>query len=128
MQKRFKISVDGRGYDVIVEEVPLDGAAIASAPVAVASAVAHAEAASVPSAPHVPIAAGAGSQTAPLSGVVESIAVAIGMKVAVGDLLAVIEAMKMKTEILSRVAGTVTAVPVQVGQAVDAGTVLIEIA
>lgn len=127
MQKRFKISVDGRGYDVIVEEVPMDGAVAAPPPMATASAVAHAEAVAAPVAPRAPVAAGSGAQTAPLSGVVESILVSVGQQVAVGDVVAVIEAMKMKTEIVCRAAGAVVAIPVTVGEAVDAGTVLVEI-
>lgn len=129
MHKHFKISVDGRAYDVIVEEIASDGTApMPAAPVVAASAVARAEAFAAPSAPPPPVAAGAGSQVAPLGGVIDSIAVTVGTVVAVGDLLAVIEAMKMKTEILARVSGTVAAIPVQVGQAVDAGAVLVEIA
>ncbi len=127
MHKHFKISVDGRAYDVIVEEIASDGTApMPAAPVAAASAVARAEAFAAPSAPPPPVSAGA--QVAPLGGVIDSIAVTVGTVVAVGDLLAVIEAMKMKTEILARVSGTVAAIPVQVGQAVDAGAVLVEIA
>lgn len=123
MQKRFRISVDGRGYDVVVEEVPMEAAV--AVPVAV-SAVARAEVAPPPAAA-APVAAGAGSQTAPLAGVVESIAVTVGSVVAAGDVVATIEAMKMKTEILSKAAGSVTSIPVKVGDAVDAGATLVVI-
>lgn len=127
MQKRFRVNVDGRDFDVVVEEIAGEG--VSSLPTAPAPLAAPVAPVVAPAAPRtaVPVAAGAGDQTAPLAGVVESLPVAVGAAVAVGDVVAVIEAMKMKTEVISRVAGTVRAVPVTVGQAVDAGAVLVVI-
>ncbi len=124
MQKRFRISVDGRSYDVMVEEVPLDGA-VAAAPMASAVAQAAVQAVAAPPPPAQSSApAGDGAITAPLSGVIDSIAVQVGQRVAVGDVIVVVEAMKMKTEILARHEGVVTALPVAAGQPVEAGAVL----
>ena len=126
MQKRFRISVDGRPFDVVVEEVPLDGAAVAAVPAAPAPLAPLTPLA--PLAPLPPLAAheaAAGEQVAPLAGVVDSIPVAVGQTVAVGDVVAVIEAMKMKTDVVCRTAGTVRAIPVAVGQPVEAGSVLV---
>jgi len=74
--------------------------------------------------------AGAGSQTltAPLPGRVTHVAVAPGDRVAAGDPLVVIEAMKMENEFRATVAGTVTEVRVTPGQAVNAGDILVVIA
>jgi biotin carboxyl carrier protein len=73
-------------------------------------------------------AAGAGNaQTlaAPLPGRVTHLPVAVGDVVAPGDTLAVIEAMKMENELKAGAAGTVREVRVRVGQAVNAGDVLL---
>ncbi len=65
---------------------------------------------------------------APLAGSVFKIEVAPGDKVEVGQVVVVLEAMKMETEIKAEVAGTVGSVLVNVGDAVQAGQALIEIA
>ena len=124
MQKRFRVNVDGRDFDVVVEEIAGEGPSVLPPTTAsiAAPVVAPPPRAATPTVP-----AGAGEQTAPLGGVVESLPLAVGQAVAAGDVVAVIEAMKMKTEIVSNVAGTVRAVPVAVGQAVEAGTVLVVI-
>lgn len=75
-------------------------------------------------------AAGGGAQTlvAPLPGRITHVAVAPGDRVAVGDALLVIEAMKMENEFRAAAAGTVAEVRVSAGQAVNAGDVLVVIA
>jgi len=65
-----------------------------------------------------------GSLTAPLPGAVGRIVVAAGQRVAAGELLLTLEAMKLEHSVLAPHAGTVTAVPVSPGQQVDAGAVL----
>jgi acetyl/propionyl-CoA carboxylase alpha subunit len=67
----------------------------------------------------------AGSLVAPMPGTVVSVEVDVGDEVAPGQLLAVIEAMKMEHQITAPVAGRVTAVLVEVRQAVDAGAVMV---
>jgi len=62
--------------------------------------------------------------TAPLPGKVTHVAVAVGDPVKPGDTIVVIEAMKMENEFRASAAGTVSAVHVQPGQAVNAGDVL----
>ncbi len=64
---------------------------------------------------------------APLTGVVIQTRVAAGDDVAQGDVLLVVEAMKMLNELRSRVAGTVSAVHPEAGQRVEIGDVLVEI-
>ncbi len=65
-----------------------------------------------------------GSLKAPMPGVVRRVDVAIGDDVAAGDLLLVLEAMKMEHNVLAPVAGTVTELRAAVGEQVEAGRVL----
>jgi biotin carboxyl carrier protein len=71
--------------------------------------------------------AGAGSRTltAPLPGKISRVAVQPGDAVSAGEILLVIEAMKMENEFRAGAAGTVAEVRVVVGQAVNAGDVLL---
>jgi glutaconyl-CoA decarboxylase len=136
MLKKFKINVDGRSYDVIVEEesgpihhgpsaVPTP---IHAAPAPVVSP-APAPIAAAPSAPApaAPVPAGANSVVAPLAGVIDSIDVRIGQTVNAGDKVAVLEAMKMKTEVFAKSSGTVSHIYVKSGESVDTGQSLLSI-
>ena len=122
MQKTFRITVDGRSYNVVVEDItappPLGGALPASLVTA-----APAQPAPAPAPPPVP--AGPGSEVAPLAGVVHAIDVHVGQAVQPGDRIATIEAMKMKTFVLAKGAGTVTAIAVNLNDSVEAGQVLL---
>lgn len=66
----------------------------------------------------------AGSLVAPLPGAVATVHVTIGQRVATGDLLLTLEAMKLEHPVLAPVAGTVVELPVAPGAQVDAGAVL----
>ena len=130
MQRRFRITVDGRAYEVTVEEIvneaPAPPASAASAALAVAAhalAVAAAAPAAAPIAKPAP-----GDEVAPLAGVVESIDVTVGDMIAAGARIATIEAMKMKTEVFARGAGRVVAIAVKPGDSVDAGERLLRLA
>ena len=131
MQRRFRITVDGRAYDVTVEEIvsetpapsPAGAASAALAVAAQALAVAAAAPAPSPGAKADP-----GDEVAPLAGVVESIDVTVGDTVASGARIATIEAMKMKTEVFARSAGRVIAIAVKPGDSVDAGGLLLRLA
>ncbi|MEO5839330.1 MAG: biotin carboxylase N-terminal domain-containing protein [Acidimicrobiales bacterium] len=69
----------------------------------------------------------AGSLVAPMPGTVVSVEVAVGDQVVAGQLLAVLEAMKMEHQITAPVAGRVSAVLVTMRQTIDAGTVMVVI-
>ena len=71
--------------------------------------------------------ANAGHVGAPMPGVVASVAVSVGQKVNVGDMLLTIEAMKMETGLHADRTGTVKALHVTPGQAVDAKDLLVEV-
>jgi biotin carboxyl carrier protein len=136
MPRMFKISVDGRSYDVVVEEVTDGGHARAVAPAHPAPLAAPVVGAPAPSAAVAPprspppAAAGpvsAGAELAPLGGVVESVDVAVGQAVKAGDKILTIEAMKMKTEIFAKHTGTVANISVRQSDSVETGQVLLTI-
>jgi biotin carboxyl carrier protein len=70
---------------------------------------------------------GAGSLRSPMHGQVIKVAVESGQQVTTGDILLVVEAMKMEHRIKAPYDGTVTAIYYQVGQSVEAGVKLLEL-
>jgi 3-methylcrotonyl-CoA carboxylase alpha subunit len=72
--------------------------------------------------------AASGGLTTPLPGVVVSVAVAVGHRVAAGDVLMVIEAMKMEHTITAPYAGTVQAIHFARGDRVPEASELLELA
>ena len=107
--KKYNVNVNGTAYEVTVEEV-VGGAA--PAPVAAAPAAA-------------PAPAGAGEQVkSPMPGNILSVNVNVGDTVAEGQVLMILEAMKMENEIMAPKAGKVTSVNVQKGATVESGTLL----
>jgi acetyl-CoA/propionyl-CoA carboxylase biotin carboxyl carrier protein len=65
--------------------------------------------------------------TAPMQGTVVKVAVEEGQQVAVGDLVVVLEAMKMENPVTAHKEGTITGLAVEAGAAITQGTVLAEI-
>jgi glutaconyl-CoA decarboxylase len=128
--RKFRITVEGRSYNVVVEDLG-GGVEVADPPRAAPAAPALTAPTPAPApaaAPPAPSAAGAGSVVAPLGGVVDSIDVKLGSVIAVGEKVATIEAMKMKNEVRSQVAGKVTNIAVTVNQGVETGQVLMTVA
>ena len=75
-----------------------------------------------------PVAGGSGNSVpAPLAGSVSRIEVAEGDEVTAGQVLLILEAMKMETEITSPKAGKVTKIHVEKGQAIQGGQPLIDV-
>ena len=128
MPRTFKITVNGTEYDVAVEELT-DGATQIM-PRYTPAAVATASAAPVVAAPAVAKAApaaGSGDQVAQMGGVVTQILVKQGQSVNEGDKIAELEAMKMKVPVTATCSGTVSAIHVAVGDAVEGGQALLTI-
>ena len=128
--KKYNITVNGNTYEVIVEEA----GEVASAPVYAAPAVSAPVAAPAPSAaPAAPKAApsaapaGATTVTAPMPGTILNIVVAAGQTVKKGDVICVLEAMKMENDIPAPCDGVVASINVQKGATVAAGDVLASI-
>jgi len=133
MQRRFKISVDGRDYDVVVEEVTEDAGglypdrdtmrAAPAQPIRPATGVTAPAAATAKPRP----AAGPSDVVSPLAGVVVSIDVEAGATVDAETRVATLEAMKTKTMVKAGRSGKVSAIAVSAGEAVEAGQALLTI-
>ena len=129
MTKQYTVTVNGTAYEVTVESV--SGGRMASAPVArTASApvarVAAPAPAAAPAAPKAaPAASGSGETvSSPMPGTILDVKVAAGQAVKSGDILFILEAMKMENEIFAPCDGTVSSVAVSKGAAVNPGDVL----
>ena len=123
--KNLIVTVNGVAYNVTVEEGT--GTAAASAPVAAAPAAPKAPAApaAAPKAAAPAGAAGAVSVKAPMPGNILDVKVAAGASVKAGDVLVILEAMKMENEIVAPQDGTVASVNVHKGDTVNSGDVLV---
>ena len=125
--KKFNIKVNGTSYEVEVEEEKVAGAA----PAPKAAAAPAAPKAAAPAAPAAPakaaVSAGAGetSVNAPMPGKIVKVLVSEGQAVNSGDVLLILEAMKMQNEIAATQAGTVKAINVAAGQSVKVGDPLV---
>ena len=132
---KYKVTLKGRTYEVEVEAgeaILLDEyeaiapSAPAAAPAAAAPAAAPAPAAAA--APAAPAVTGAGEPVnAPMPGNILKVNVSQGQAVKSGDVLCVLEAMKMENEIMAPKDGTVTQVLVSKGSTVDTGAPLVVI-
>ena len=135
----YKVSLNGKIYEVEVEKgeaviksefdaalpqaaVPADN--ISVAPQTSVGASASAPAASVQSAQ---ASAGATVVSAPMNGNINAIKVTSGQTVKEGDVLVVLEAMKMENDIPASKSGKIGQIFVQKGQTVDTGAPLVEI-
>jgi glutaconyl-CoA/methylmalonyl-CoA decarboxylase subunit gamma len=129
MVKHLKITVEGKIYDVVVEDVTEDaGSTFYQSPSVGVTAPRPASAPAAPAAP-APAAPSGGpdDKLAPLAGVIIDVNVKVGDVVKTGDKVAVIEAMKMKTVVSAHKNGKVTNVAVKAGDAVEAGQPIVSI-
>ena len=124
--RKFNISVNGNSYEVEVEEIggapaPVQkSAAPAPKPAAAPKAAPQASAASAP-------VSGATTVEAPMPGSIVSVKVKNGDTVNEGDVLCVLEAMKMENEIIAPADGTIIKTEVQQGSAVQTDDILVVI-
>ncbi len=113
--KSYTITVNGNVYDVTVEE---NAGAAPKAPAP--------KAASAPKAPAAPAPKAAGAQgsvavTAPMPGKILDVKTSVGQAVKKGQVLLILEAMKMENDIVAPEDGTVASINVSVGASVEAG-------
>ena len=120
MMKTYTITVNGNVYDVTVEE---GGQGSTQAPKAAAAPKA-APAAPKAAAPAATGAAGSVKVEAPMPGKILKTVAAAGQAVKKGEVLIVLEAMKMENEIVAPQDGTVASIEVAVGDAVESGALL----
>jgi len=120
---KLKITVDDQTYEVDVEAVEPE-----AAPALPRGYVTEPAPIRVPAAPPRPAAPENEDKVcrSPISGVVVRIAVRPGQTLQVGDILLVLEAMKMETNITAPVGGKIAAIKVGQGDGVQAGQVVAE--
>ncbi len=110
--KKYRVTVNGTAYEIELEE--LTGAAVAPA------------AASAPTPAPAPAAAPAGGEqvTSPMPGTILAVNVAVGDTVKRGQVLMILEAMKMENEIMCPCDGKIVSVNTSKGSSVESGTLL----
>ena len=121
--KRYQISVNGQSYDVTVEE--LEGGAAMPAPAPKPAPAAAPAPAAEPAKPQAP--AGGTTVPSPMPGVIVDVRAQEGQKVEAGDVLVVLEAMKMENEIQSEYDGVVVSVNVSQGDSILEGAPIVTI-
>lgn len=131
--KKFKVTVNGKAYEVEVEEMggapaaaPVPQVAAAPAPAAPAPTPAAAPAPAATPAPAVggPIPEGAITVKAPMPGKISALKAEAGKAVKRGDIILVLEAMKMQNDITATADGTLHEIRVNPGDNVKTGDVL----
>lgn len=144
---KYVATINGKKYEVEVEKLEayksLDRNGVAApaapvlpasapvqrpaapAPVAAAPAAAPAPAPAAAPAPAVAAPAGATTVEAPMPGKILNIKVSEGQAVKFGEVVVIMEAMKMETEIVAPADGTVSKILVKAGDSVDTGAALV---
>ena len=109
--KAYKVTVNGNVYEITLEVIDKEDVEPVAAP--------------APAAPAAPAASAEGAAvTAPMPGTILKVNVKNGDTVKKGDVLMVLEAMKMENEIMAAADGVVAGVSVSEGATVEAGAVL----
>lgn len=131
--KKFRVTVNGQSYDVEVEEMgstaapviqtPVAAPAPAPAPVAAAQPAVAAKAADTAAAKG-PIPEGAITVKAPMSGKISALKAETGKAIKRGDVIMLLEAMKMQNDITATADGTLQEIRFAVGDNVKTGDVL----
>ena len=128
--KKYNVTVNGTTYEVVVEEV--GGVQTVAAPVFTAPAPVAAPAPSAPAAAAAPApaapktqgATGANPVSAPMPGTILDVKVSVGQSVKKGDVICVLEAMKMENDIPAPSDGVIASINVQKGASVSANDVI----
>ncbi|MBQ9609193.1 MAG: biotin/lipoyl-binding protein [Lachnospiraceae bacterium] len=120
--KNYRITVNGTAYDVAVEEVSGGSAPVAAAPKAAPAAPAAAPAPAP--APAASGSAGSVVVSAPMPGKILNIKSSVGASVKKGEVILILEAMKMENEVVAPEDGTVASINVAAGDSVEAGDTL----
>lgn len=122
---KYMVTLNGKQYEVIVERGTVTGTPVGDAPAAAPAPKAAPAPAPAPAAAPAP-ATPTGGETvaAPMPGTILDIRCSAGQQVQAGDILFILEAMKMENEICAPHDGTVGTVCVQKGASVQTGAAL----
>lgn len=122
---KYVVTLNGKNYEVDVEETQAVITSISDAVSAPAPAAAPVQAAAPAATPAAAPVAGDGNKVvAPMPGNILSVNVTVGQTVKAGDIVVILEAMKMENEIVAPVDGTVKQILVQKGSTVDTDDVI----
>ena len=110
--KKYVVNVNGTKYEVEIEEIEPSQVSVATPVAEETKATASAEGTTI---------------SAPMPGNIFDVKVNVGQEVNEGDVLVILEAMKMENEIMAPCSGTVTAISCQKGTSVDTGATLVVI-
>lgn len=123
--KNYTITVNGNIYEVSVEESSNTNTAVTPVqPTVAAKAAPVAQAKKAPVAKPAASAGGSVKVSSPMPGKILSVKADAGASVKRGDVILILEAMKMENEIVAPEDGTVASVNVSAGQTVEAGDLL----
>jgi glutaconyl-CoA/methylmalonyl-CoA decarboxylase subunit gamma len=144
--RKFRVTVNGQAYDVVVEEYgeaaampapavsvrPTQYVSAPKAPAAplVSPPVSPPPAAARPAPPPKPVSqpvVGGTAVSAPMPGVILNVLVSAGQAVKAGEVLLILEAMKMENEVTSPATGTVKEIAVSKGSNVNTGDLMVVI-
>lgn len=114
--KRFLIKINGKTYDAEVEVVGTSASAPVAAPAAAPRAAAPAAAA--------PAAGSPANVTSPLPGTVLRLCKNTGDTVAAGEVVMIVESMKMENEVVAPEGGRIASIAVAAGSAINTGDLL----
>lgn len=121
--KRYTITVNGTPYDVTVDE-----AGASSAPVSVPAPAAPVSKPAAPAPAAKPAASGSEGSVkveAPMPGTILDVKTSVGASVKSGDVLCILEAMKMENDIVAPADGTVASIAANKGDSVEAGQIIV---
>jgi biotin carboxyl carrier protein len=121
--KRFNVTVNGKAYDVAVEEIA-EGSTPVAAPVQPKAAAPQVSPQTTQSAPETSAAGEGESINAPMPGTILEVKVNVGDTVARGQVIMILEAMKMENDIVSPCDGKITSVIAKKGDSVNSSDVL----
>lgn len=112
--KAYRVNVNGNTYEITLEVI--DKSEIKAQPAKTEAPVSA------------PVSQGANTISAPMPGTILKVNVSNGQQVKKGDVLMILEAMKMENEIMAPCDATVSSVNVNQGASVETGTVLCTLA
>ena len=123
---KYRITVEGKTYEMDVELIGANGAVAAPVAKAAAPVAAAPKAAPAPVAAK-PAAVGSGSVAAPMPGTILKVLKATGDTVKAGEVVLILEAMKMENEITAPVDGTIGSLSLTEGSTVAGGDLLFDV-